>query len=570
MNVNDKIIYDTIVIGSGPGGLSAAICLARAGQKVLVLEQHYVPGGWCHNFTLNGQRFCAGVHYIGNLQKGEPTAVLFQGLGIANDIPFFRMNKKAYEHCHIGDQKIDMPATTDKLYESLAKRFPNEKKGLKKYLNIIKKVNEQVELVSKLKSLKDYLLAPYKLRHLIKYVPFSLKTVIGWHIKNPLLRDVLNIQCGDHGLPPAKASFVLQCAIMTHYFNGAYYPVGGGGAIVKAMTNAIKKHGSEVKVEQPVKRILVEGDKIKKAVGVELANGQQLMAKNIISNADPEKTFRGMIGEQYLSKKLISKLNKTQYSLSSLMLFLTVDMDVREFGIDSGNIWMNQKMNLDKQYEAITNIDLFSDDEFPVLFISCSTLKDPVSYNGRYHNFELVALVDNKLFQEFLDTKNYHQSPIYQDYKNRACQKFLKSLQKLMPGINNHIVQMELGTPKTNDFYINCTQGNIYGTKKTLKQIAGPLAYKQKTEIENLYLCGASTLAHGVSGACMSGVKTAADLLNCNTDDLLRYHPNQNISIFDAEDSSTWPQWVHNKMQDKKNRFKQPVPETENFLLRAS
>ena len=52
--------FDTIIIGSGVGGLSTAICLARAGQKVLVLEQHYVPGGWAHSFTLNGQRFSPG------------------------------------------------------------------------------------------------------------------------------------------------------------------------------------------------------------------------------------------------------------------------------------------------------------------------------------------------------------------------------------------------------------------------------------------------------------------------------------------------------------------------------
>ncbi len=554
-------VYDTIIIGSGPGGLAAAICLARAGQKVIVLERHYVPGGWCHSFTLNGQRFCPGVHYIGCLEKGESSAKLYEGLGIANDLSFFRLNKNGYEHCHIGNEKVDMPARPENLYESLAKRFPNEKKGLKKYLSLVKKVNAQIELLPKLKGVKDYLLAPYKLRYLIKYLPFSLKTVISRYIKDPLLRDVLNIQCGDHGLPPAKASFILQCAMMSHYFNGGYYPVGGGGGLIKAMTNAIKKYGSEVKVEHPVTRILIEGNKIKKAVGVELANGQRLHAKYIISNADPEKTFREMVGEPYLSKKLISKLNKTEYSISSLILFLTVDIDVRKFGIDSGNIWMNQKIDLDKQYEAIKNVDLLSDDEFPAMFISCSTLKDPVSYNGRYHNFEVVTFIDNKLFSEFSDTINY-QSEKYKDHKQHACRKFLKSLEKIMPGIRNHIIQMELGTPKTNDFYINCTKGNVYGTQKTLNQIIGPMAYQQTTEIENLHLCGASTLSHGAAGASLSGVKTAAGILNCNMEDLLKEDLSQNIRIYDAEDSSTWPDWVLNKMKDKKNRFKEVVHES--------
>ena len=80
--------FDAIIIGSGAGGLASAICLARAGQKVLVLEQHDVPGGWCHSFQLQGQRFSPGVHYIGLVDDGQSTNELYKGLGAANDLVF--------------------------------------------------------------------------------------------------------------------------------------------------------------------------------------------------------------------------------------------------------------------------------------------------------------------------------------------------------------------------------------------------------------------------------------------------------------------------------------------------
>lgn len=546
--------FDTIVIGSGAGGLSTALCLARAGQKVLVLEQHYVPGGWCHSFYLNGYRFSPGVHYIGMMEKGESTSNLYESLGIANDLVFFKMNPLAYEHCWIGDERIDMPAGITHLYESLSRKFPKEKKGLKKYLTLVQKVSRQLQLIPKMNGFWDNVTIPFRTAQLGKYGLFSLKTVIEWHIKDPLLQKVLNIQCGDHGLPPSQTSFPLHCAVMDHYFNGGYYPAGGGASIVKAMTNSIKRNGGEVRTGHGVKRILIEGDKKKRATGVELRNGEIIKAKRIVSNADPEKTYIEMIGHEHLSKSLQKKLLKTKYSVTSLSLFLTVDIDVAQAGLDSGNIWMLRDKDMDELFKDMNTEDILTEDEFPGLFISCTTLKDPLSFDGRHHTIEVITFIGYEAFREFSKLDDYH-SPAYMKYKDRICEKLFNSLEKVVPGIRNHVVQMELGTPMTNEFYIQSTRGSVYGTEKSFWQ-TGPFAFRNKSEISNLYLSGASILAHGVAGASYSGVQTAATILNCRLDDLLKPMENQYIRIYDAEDPAHWPDWIHRKMERKKERLR--------------
>ena len=551
--------YDSIIIGSGAGGLSTALCLARAGQKVAVIEQHYVPGGWCHSFYLDGHRFSPGVHYIGLLDKGQSTSRLYEGLGIANDLVFFRMNPKGYEHCWIGDERIDMPAQVDQLYESLVKRFPKEKKGLKKYLTLVQNVSRELHLIPKMKGFWDNITIAYRTRHLGKYGLFSVKRVVGWHIKDPLLQKVINIQWGDHGLPPSKASFPLHCALMDHYLPGGFYPMGGGAAIVKAMTTAIKKYGGEVRTGVGVERILTErinGNKKLTVTGVVLQNGETLKAKNIISNADPAGTYK-LVGEENLSKKIQTKLGKTKYSVTSLMFFLTVDMDLRKAGLDSGNIWTMPNCDIDDVYHELKTVDLLATDEFSSLFISCSSLKDPSSYDGRYHTIEVVTFIDYDLFIAKLP-KGETFGEEYKLLKEKLCNKMLKSMEKVVPGIGDKIVRMELGTPVTNEYYIKSTKGNVYGTEKGFMQ-TGPFSYSAKTEIENLYMCGASIMAHGVAGASISGVKTAALILNCTEEDLIIADESQHVRVYDADDSSGWPDWLHQKMADKKRRVRQPA-----------
>jgi all-trans-retinol 13,14-reductase len=268
--------FDTIIIGSGVGGLSTAICLAREGQKVLVLEQHYVPGGWSHSFTLNKQRFSPGVHYVGLLEEGQTTNDLYRGLGIANDMVFFRMNKNAYEHCLIGDTTFDLPAGVENLKKTLSSHFPHEEKNIHEYLSLVQKVNYELQLIPKLKGFWQNITVPFRTKHFGKFALFPLKKVIGWYVKDPMLKAVLNIQCGDHGLSPNRACFPVHCSVMNHYFDGGFYPMGGGGGIVKAMTNGVKRHGGEIRVKQNVSQILIEN---KKAIGIQLENGEKIFAK---------------------------------------------------------------------------------------------------------------------------------------------------------------------------------------------------------------------------------------------------------------------------------------------------
>jgi phytoene dehydrogenase-like protein len=542
---------DTIIIGSGAGGLSTAICLAKAGQKVLVLEQHYVPGGWCHSFMLNGQKFSPGVHYIGQCAEDEPTANLYRGLGIANDLVFFRMNKNAYEQCRLGDVNVDLPAGFETLYHKLSQQFPAESSKIKKFLTLADNVASEVNVIGQMKTFWDHLAVPYRTRHLARYGLFSLKRVINWFFKDPALKAALSIQCGDHGLPPSKVSFAVHALLMKHYANGGYYPMGGGAGIVKAMTNAIKKNGGEIRVKQNVKKILIESGK---AYGVEMEDGSKIFSKNVVSNADPSTTYLKLVGREHLSKKLIAKLDKTSYSCTSLILFLTLDLDVTKFGIDSGNIWSipgGDPENLVCSAEK----KLGEDELFPAVFISCTTLKDPASFNGRYHNFEVVTFVDYESFREFSELENY-QSPKYLRLKDKLIRKFMNNIERHIPGAREHVVQAHLGTPKTNEHFIHATRGNVYGTEKRLTQMGG-FGFTNRSEITGLYLCGASTLSHGVAGASYSGVNAAASILGGSQEKLLKNQAGQHLRIYDAEDPSSWPAMVRQKTEDKKRRQSQ-------------
>lgn len=501
--------FDTIIIGSGAGGLTAAVALSNAGQKVLVCEQHGKPGGWTHSFKLEGHLFSPGVHYIGGLNPGEYLDRIFRGLGVSEDLEFFELNPNGFDHMFIGNTRFDIPKGKENYIKRLIEHFPDDADGIHKLFNTIDEIGALMVLAGRGK-------IPFSKLGRIRWLWKSGGALVNKYVKDPVLRAILLGQAGDYGLPPSKVSAFMHTGIMRHYFNGGFYPKGGAISIPLAFVSALKKNRNKIKLKTRVERILVKDGK---AIGVKTAEGDTFYADNIVSNADPDTTFANLIGKEHLSKKLSKKLNRTKYSTSCVSLFLGVDKDLTSEGLDSGNYWFYDHTDIDKIY-SLGQTDYIINNDPPGIFMTITSLKDPTKTKKGFHTIEAFSFTGYEAFKKWENEPKGERSKEYNELKDKVMENMLNVLEGRVPGLKDAIVFKNLSTPLTIKHYINSHKGNIYGTDKIKRQL-GPLGFTAKTEIKNLYLCGASTFSHGVAGVIGTGLQAAAAILDCKKEDLL-------------------------------------------------
>ena len=128
--------YDTIVIGSGIGGLTAAAFLSKEGQKVLVLERHYTAGGFTHVFKRKGFEWDVGIHYIGEVQR--PNSAIRKMFDYITDskLEWADMGK-VYDRIIIGDQEYEFVKGVENFKKQLIQYFPEEKEAINQYVDLV-------------------------------------------------------------------------------------------------------------------------------------------------------------------------------------------------------------------------------------------------------------------------------------------------------------------------------------------------------------------------------------------------------------------------------------------------
>jgi all-trans-retinol 13,14-reductase len=508
---------DTIVIGSGIGGLTTAGLLSRVGKKVLVLEQHYISGGCTHCFEDHGYEFDTGIHYIGNIKKRKKVLDLITNDTIEWDKLGREDGRFVYDEIKIGNKEYEFRAGEQNFIDDLVEKFPDEEEAIINYVKLIKKTAKK-DLFFLLKIAKPRwlarLISPFVSKDFFEMINKTALEVTRSFTDNEDLVAVLCGQFGDSGPPPSKGSFFMHASVVNHYLEGGWYPRGGTSEIANKIIPVIESSGGRVLVRKAVKKILVENNK---AVGVEMSNGDIIKAKNIVSSAGINNTYKNLLSKKYVPDKLIKQIDNIGLSCSFMYLFVGMEGTPTELNLRSSNIWSWPEKDYDKMSEKFYN----NPESAPIpLFIGFPCAKDS-TWENRFpgkSNAVILTMAKYEWFEKWKDLKMKKRGKDYDDFKKMFEKRILnEGLYKYYPQTKGKVQFTEVGSPLTFNYYIGSTKGEVYGADATPERFSPNDWLIPKTHIDNLYLTGQDITTLGFTGAMMSGILTASEILGYGT-----------------------------------------------------
>lgn len=498
---------DHIIIGSGIGGLTTAIWLAKSGKKVVVLERHYTPGGFTHSFKRkNGFKWDVGVHYVGNVEKGNQLRGFFD-LITSKKLDWEPIGN-IYDEIQIGDKKYQFKAGEEELKKQLLHYFPNEALTINTYFKLIRKVNKRASLFFLEKAFEPILQKTIGWIFKKRFHTYSKKTtynVLSNLTKNKELIAVLCGQCGNYGLSPKESSFAAHAIVINHFMNGGYYPKGGADQICKNAVDTLANNNGRLYVNANVTEIVVEKRSV---IGVRV-NNDFIPCESVISNVGVVNTFNHLLSKK--GKQLCNINFKTVAPSSGhLCLYVGLNQSNEALKLPKYNVWSYRNNKIDTNYKP-QNI---SDAVENFTYISFPSVKDPLWDKNHPNTSTIQALTIGKYdwFKEYENQPWMNRDDAYKKLKKDFETKMLKKLYLLFPNIKGHVILTEVSTPLSTKHFSNYHTGEIYGLAHSPERFNLPFL-KPETKIKGLRLVGQDITIVGVAGAMLSGMLCAITIL---------------------------------------------------------
>ena len=501
--------FDAVVIGAGLGGLSAAAAFARQGFKVLVLEQHSVPGGYASAFTRpGGFTFDVSLHSTTvGLRNG--VANLISGFPEIEDVTFVP-HKPLYRAIY-PDHDIRVPHRDPAGYVKVLKAaFPDEAAAIDGIFADMKGLADDVGRLSA-SGQPDMASFPTTFPHLFKNFSRTWGAMLDERVKNPKLKAVVSGLWGYFGLPPSKLSpFYYAMPLMGYLEGGGYYPVGTSQRISDALAALIKKNGGEVKLNTRVDRILVRDHA---AYAVRTTDGAEYRARAVVSNANAPDTFtRMMPDEKEFLKDLLARMDKLSISFSTFLVWMGLKADlVRKVGLTESEIFYNTSYDIEADYRDILAGGLPENPGFGLTVYD--NLGPGFSPKGK-NTLNILVMQGYDYWKRFETDYFYGNKDAYTKEKMRLADILIDKVEKtLLPGLRKSIEVLEVATPLTNVRFTGHPRGAVYGWDQTVDN-SGQRRFPQTTPIKNLYLAGAWTFPGHGYGACVpSGLSCFAAVM---------------------------------------------------------
>jgi phytoene desaturase len=479
-----------VVIGSGFGGLAAAVRMLSKGFDVTVYEKLDRPGGKACVFEKEGFKFDAGPTVITAPFMFEELFSL--GDRKLEDYVTFKELDPFYKIFDSNGNLFEYNKDPDFIDSQISKFNYDDVAGYRKLMESVKPIFEKgfVELADK----------PFlKYSDMIKVAPHllwlkSYKSVYDYvskYIKNDFLRRCFTFHPLLIGGNPFDTPSIYT---LIHYLErrwGVFYTEGGSGVLIRALEKLIIELGGSIEYNSEVMEIITNG---RKATGVRLSDRRIIEADYLIANSDTAFTFINMINHGCLKKYNAANIDKMKHSMSLFVVYLGTTKDYSDSMLEHHNIILSRR------YKELIN-EIFSGGDLPEdfsLYVHMPTKHDKTIAPDGCSLLYALSPVPN--LKAKIDWKK-----IAQPYSDKIVD-FLD--RNYLPDLKKNIkVRFNIDPVFFRNNY-NCYLGSAFSFQPVLTQSAWFRPHNRNEEIDNLYLVGAGTHP----GAGLPGVLSSAKI----------------------------------------------------------